>query len=95
MSVGRFLAGAVLLSLLLAPAPVRAEAPPPRVLVLLVPLAGPTEAPDPLVGEGLMDLLGWGMSRTFGLQLTEARAVAAALGAHQSTWGAPVRPTVA
>ncbi|MCI0370970.1 MAG: tetratricopeptide repeat protein [candidate division NC10 bacterium] len=91
----RRLAGAVTLFLLLAPAPARAEAPAPRVLVLLVPLASPTEAPDPLVGEGLMDLLGWGMGRTFGLQLTEARAVTAALEARQTAWGAPVRPAVA
>jgi tetratricopeptide (TPR) repeat protein len=91
----RRLAGAVTLSLLLVPVPVRAEAPAPRVLVLLVPLAGSVEAPEPLLGEGLMDLLGWGMGRTFGLQLTESRVVVAQLQAHQSTWGAPVRPAAA
>lgn len=93
--MGRFLAGAVFLSLLLTPAPVRAEAPAPRVLTLLVPFAGPAEAPDPLVGEALMDLLAWGIGRTFAFQLTEARVVAAALEAPQASWGAPVPPAAA
>lgn len=93
--MGRRLMGAVLLSLLLAPAPVRAEAPAPRVLTLLVPFTGPAEVPDPLVGEGLMDLLAWGVGRTFSLQLTEARVVAAALEARQAAWGAPVPPAAA
>ncbi|MBI3079785.1 MAG: tetratricopeptide repeat protein, partial [candidate division NC10 bacterium] len=91
----RRLAGAVLLFLLLTPAPVRAEAPAPRVLTLLVPFAGPAEVPDPLVGEGLMDLLAWGIGRTFAFQLTEARAVVGALEARQAAWGAPVPPAAA
>jgi tetratricopeptide (TPR) repeat protein len=95
VSVRGVLAGAALLSLLVAPAPVEAEASPTRPLVLLVPFTGPAEASDPLVGEGLMDLLAWGIGRTFGLQLTEPRAVTAALEARQASWGDPIRPAVA
>lgn len=91
----RWLLGVVLCCLLLAPAPAGAEAPAPRVTIMLVPFAGPVEALDPLLGEGLMDLLAWGVGRTFGLQPTEARAVAAALGERPATWGAPLAPAVA
>lgn len=95
MSMTRWLAGAVLCSVLFAPVPGEAEGPAPRVPIMLVPFSGPVEAPDPLVGEGLMDLVGWGMGRTFRLEPTEASAVAGALGARDVTWGAPLAPAAA
>ena len=91
----RRLAGAVTLLVFLAPGPGRAEGPAQRVLTVLVPFSGPAEAPDPLIGEGLMDLLAWGIGRTFGLQLAEAREVSTALEARRAAWGEPVRPAVA
>ncbi len=95
MRTRRHLAGAVLFSLLLAAVPVQAEAPAPRFVILLVPFTGSSEAPDPLLGEGLMDLLAWGLGRTFGLRVTEPQAAASALTARQATWGAPLEPAAA
>ena len=79
-----YLAGAALFSLLLAAVPVQAETPAPRVVILLVPFTGPSEAPDSLLGEGLMDLLAWGLGRTFGLRVTEPQAAVSALTARQA-----------